>query len=189
MVNSVAALDPVVVKTDGVCLSQEESSIARQNIRAQITRELVNVASIHCGPGEWRRVAYLNMSKPSQQCPSTWREYNTSGIRACGRPVTSRGSCPGVSYSNNNEQYSRVCGRAIGYQVGSTDAFGPLAQGMTIDSYYVYGVSFTHGSPRTHIWTLAAGITENSNTYPYSNCPCTTPPGDLAPSFVGSKSN
>ena len=28
-----------------------------------------------CGDGPWHRVAYLNMSDPSQQCPSAWREY------------------------------------------------------------------------------------------------------------------
>ena len=33
------------------------------------------------------------MSDPSQQCPSAWREYNTSGVRACGRPVNSQGNC------------------------------------------------------------------------------------------------
>jgi uncharacterized integral membrane protein len=47
----------------------------------------------NCGPGLWCQVAHLNMSDPSQQCPSVWREYNTRGIRACGRPPTSTGSC------------------------------------------------------------------------------------------------
>jgi hypothetical protein len=38
----------------------------------------------NCGPGLWYQVAHLNMSDPSQQCPSVWREYNTRGIRASG---------------------------------------------------------------------------------------------------------
>ena len=162
---------------------QEQITLLDAQVQHQITDLQLQ---LYCGPGEWRQVAYLNMSDPSQQCPSTWREYNTSGVRACGRPPTTRFSCAGVNYSNTNKQYSRVCGRAIGYQYGSTDAFGALARGRTIDSYYVYGVSFTHGSPRTHIWTLAAGISQNNDVVASSNCPCTTPPGQAAPSFVGS---
>ena len=33
-----------------------------------------DVAVPECGAGLWHRVAYLNMSDPSQQCPSAWRE-------------------------------------------------------------------------------------------------------------------
>ena len=58
-----------------------------------------------CGTEIWWRVAYLNMSDPSQQCPSAWREYNSNGVRACGRPATSRGSCPATTYSTGH-QYS-----------------------------------------------------------------------------------
>ena len=49
---------------------------------------------INCGPGRWYRVAGLNMSDPSEQCPSAWREYNASGVRACRRPTTSSGGYP-----------------------------------------------------------------------------------------------
>ena len=137
-----------------------------------------------CGPGEWHRVAYLNMSDPTQQCPSAWREYNTGGVRACGRPASGGASCAQVRYPSNNSQYSRVCGRAIGYQVGATDAFY-YGSTYSLDSYYVYGVSFTHGSPPTHIWTLAAGVTEESTIYPQHNCPCAHQSTQVPPSFVG----
>ena len=53
------------------------------SIQSQITNMLTQPA---CGPGLWWSVAYLNMTDPSQQCPPAWREYNTSGVRACGRP-------------------------------------------------------------------------------------------------------
>ena len=36
----------------------------------------------YCGPGPWRRVAYVNMSDPSHQCPPVWREYYANGVRA-----------------------------------------------------------------------------------------------------------
>ena len=39
-------------------------------------------------------MAGLNMSDPSEQCPSAWREYNASGVRACRRPTTSSGGYP-----------------------------------------------------------------------------------------------
>lgn len=76
---------------------------------------------LHCGVGEWYRVAYLDMNDPLQQCPSAWRELNFTpeGIRVCARPNSSEGSCPGVLYPANS-QYSKVCGRIIGYQF---DAF------------------------------------------------------------------
>ena len=34
--------------------------------------------------GGWMRVAYLNMSDPTEECPPGFRLYNESGIRACG---------------------------------------------------------------------------------------------------------
>ena len=52
---------------------------------------------LYCGAGQWHRIAFLNMTDPSQQCPSAWREYNTSGVRACGRPYSTEGSCLGVT--------------------------------------------------------------------------------------------
>jgi hypothetical protein len=61
--------------------------------------------------------------------------------------------------------------------------------GNNINSYYVDGVSLTHGRPRQHIWTFAAAVDE-TGVIPLSSCPCTntdtasqaTPP----PAFVGS---
>ena len=198
-VNAINIVNPFTIhvaetNSNGTCPSTAQRAAVYQNITNIVQTSVseyicehidTKCLSMNCGPGEWRQVAFLNMSNPSQQCPSTWREYSTSGVRACRRPDIGGGSCAGVSYSSNNEQYNRVCGRAIGYQVGSTDGFGNSAPGHTIESYYVYGVSFTHGMPRTHIWTLAAGLTQNSGTYACCNCPCTTPTVQVAPSFIG----
>ena len=76
----------------------------------------------HCGPGLWHRFVYLNMSDLIHGCPFAWREYNTGGVRACGRPDNSPGSCLVVSYFIRR-QYSRVRGRVIDYQFASTDGF------------------------------------------------------------------
>ena len=69
----------------------------------------------NCEPGLWHQVAHLNMSDPSQKCPSVWREYNR--VRACGRPSAATGSCATKHYLISNQyRLSRVCGRVIGYQ-------------------------------------------------------------------------
>ena len=159
----------------GTCPAQESRDAAIQNIKASVDTLTQNLKINHnCGLGEslWYRVAHLNMNNSSQQCPSAWREYNSSGVRGCRRPEASCGNCPATFYPTNL-QYSRVCGRVIGYQIGSTDAFGYKAFRQTIDSYYVYGVSVTHGAPRNHIWTLAAGVSEvGEYRSPGAICPC-----------------
>ena len=171
--------------TAGTCLSPEKRDAVIQNITASIPN-MISTSS-NCGPGLWYRVAHLNMSDPSQQCPPAWREYSSSGIRACGRPITSGGSCPATLHATNR-QYNRVCGRAIGYQIGSPDAFGYNAISQPLDSYYVYGVSITHGAPRNHIWTYAAGVSEGGYSFQRDNCPCSNPAhpdNAFPPSFVG----
>ena len=168
----------------GTCLARGERDAAIQDIRASVVNRMLYP---YCGFGLWYRVAHLNMSNSSQQCPSAWREYNSSGVRGCRRPESSSGSCHATFY-RTSRQYSRVCGRVIGYQIGSPDAFASRAVGQTIDSYYVYGVSVTHGEPRNHIWTLAVGLTEGRYPSQQYNCPCSKPgdPNNISPpSFVG----
>ena len=48
-------------------------------------------------------------------------------------------------------------------------------------SAYVSGLSVTYGSPRSHIWTFAAGYSKNYNY----NCNCALHPGVAATPFVG----
>ena len=151
---------------DAMCPPLEERESAIRNITTYVEAILQDLQS-SCGEGLWDQVAYLNMNDPSQQCPSAWREYSESGlgIRTCRRPQSQSGSCHGTFYSTGR-QYSKVCGRAIGYQIGGTDAFSSGAIRETIDSYYVYGISVTHGQPRNHIWTFASGISEGDFDQP-----------------------
>ena len=133
----------------------------------------------------WRRAAYLDMSDPSQSCPYVWREITTPH-RVCGRRSTSSsGSCEGLNYTTGSAQYNQVCGRIIGYQLGNTDAF--LGSSRSIDTYYVDGVSVTHGTPRQHVWTFSNGFDELSTTWHCCTCPCVN--GSInenrIPSFVG----
>ena len=172
----------------GTCPPKEMRDEVLTNITTAVKTILSNgITNPNCGEGLWYRVAHLNVSDLSQNCPVSWRENNTDGIRSCRRPQTSVGSCPGTTYITG-QQYSKVCGRAIGYQIGSTDAFSHLAVGNTIDSYYVYGVSVTHGSPRNHIWTFASGLSEGDYAIQRDNCPCSDPGSSdnrYPPSFVG----
>ena len=136
-----------------------------------------------CGAGEWTQVAFLNMNDSSQQCPGSWRLIIGNGVRACGRPSS---GCHSQTYTVQ-QRYSKVCGQVFGYQVGSTDAFQASHPDL-IDQYYVDGVSVTYGTPRKHIWTFAASITETTS-YPQYSCPCTVAGTGLQapqpPSFVG----
>ena len=137
-------------------------------------------------PG-WRRIAYLNMSNPSQHCPSVWQEIPFNRQRVCGKRSAAP-SCEGVNYTTGSEQYSQVCGRIIAYQSGLPRAFRGSA--LSINTFYVDGVSVTHGSPRQHVWTFAAGFDEMSyHPYRYPTtapCPCVTGStnADNIPSFV-----
>ena len=172
-----------VLQGDGSqnCPSEAQRERLRNEVDSatlSLLRESV-VPLFSCGWSTgWRRVAYLDMADPSQQCPSVWQEITTPH-RVCGRRSSS-GSCEGVTYNTGGEQYHQVCGRIIGYQVGPPSTF--RGSNFSINDFYFEGVSLTHGFPRQHIWTFSAGADEQIFT-----CPCVT--GSTAqnriPSFVG----
>ena len=142
----------------------------------------VNSRNIYCNMGElcgtgggWTRLAYLDMSDSTVNCPTGFRLYQSGGVRACGRPVSSGGSCSSVQFPSNGISYSQICGRVVGYQYGSTDIVDTWASN-NISTYYVDGVSITRGSPRQHVWTLMAGSTN-------SGCPCSS---QSVVTFIGS---
>ena len=65
-------------------------------------------------------VAYLNMTDPTQQCPDRWREVTTP-MRTCRRAAHS--NINSVIFNTSGILYNRVCGRIIGYQFGTPEAF------------------------------------------------------------------
>ena len=133
--------------------------------------------------GGWMRVAELDMTNSSHQCPSGLRQRTDSNIRTCVRNTDSSG-CSAVQYSTASIHYSRVCGKVIAYQNGTTNAFRQRSSN-SISSAYVDGVSLTHGDPKKHIWTLAAALaSESDGDTPASNCRCNFTTSPL-PSFVG----
>ena len=140
----------------------------------------------NCGniTGGWTRAAYIDMTDPGNTCPESLTFTVQSSTRMCRSSLTTAG-CTSVTFPARNLSYTKVCGRAHGYQYGSIDRFYNFQyRGQTIEGYYVEGISLTHGSPRNHIWTFAAGLSKDYN-YPSYNCPCASPyPGPAVPSFV-----
>ena len=142
----------------------------------------------------WMRVAYLNMTDSTQQCPEGFKLNNrsTPPLRTCGRILPE--GCWSTMFQTYGVEYSHVCGQIKAYQDGAPDAFASYQtnpDSMTIDDNYIDGISLTHGhSPRKHIWTFAAAIDEYPRIETDSTCPCTQvyPDSSLAnpvPPFVG----
>ena len=139
--------------------------------------------------GGWMRVASINMTDTSSTCPSGLRT-TTSPRRLCAKNIVS-GGCSSAVLPVQGIEYSQVCGKIIGYQSATVDAFVRYPSNQilnNIDSYYVDGISLTHGtSPRNHIWTFAAGLHEYNDDSPYI-CPCSNTritPRPPVPSLVG----
>ena len=141
-----------------------------------------------CGgiTGGWMQVANIDMFNSSHTCP---QGLKTLPWRMCGKCINRAGCCSSATFDSLGIPYTRVCGKIIGYQYRSTDAFDPYTrnQSLTIDDIYIDGVSLTHGSqPRKHIWSFAAALAETQTEYTTSKCPCIT--GDestLIPPWVG----
>ena len=133
--------------------------------------------------GGWRRIANINITA-GDDCPGGWRKGTQSGVNFCRVASDNRYTCSSAIFSTNGSSYQRVCGRARGYQKGSTTGFYGVHFSRTIDQDYVAGLSITYSSnPRQHIWTYASGWDETSSNVHI--CPCTGSVGFAAPSFVG----
>lgn len=121
--------------------------------------------------GGWRKVAFLNTTDPSHACPAGTRLFQQSSpFRTCARLTH---GCVSIIYPTDFMQYERVCGKVIGYQHRSPDAFSPYNadRTKTIDDNYLDGVSITYGqSPRKHIWSFAVGLDETRSDT--NRCPC-----------------
>ena len=182
-------LNPIAIPGDGngICSSQEEREAARGSIsstvQAVISRFGIQFYTVpNCGAGEWQRVAYLNMSDPAEQCPSPWLEYSNNGARGCGRQNMATAVCNDseVHYASAHQlEYSKVCGRIIGYQIGDTDGLVHTTNAH-IDNHYISGVGITHGTPRQHIWSFAAHLSESNGQWLYQ-CPCANPTDSRVP--------
>ena len=144
----------------------------------------------NCGniTGGWMRAAYIDMTNASNTCPQGLTYTVASSTCMCTRSQSGSYTCSSVPFPTHGVPYTKVCGRVRGYQYYAPYAFHNYNYGQTtLDSAYVSGLSVTYGSPRNHIWTFAAGYSEDYNS-DCCNCPCAALyPGPSAPQFVGNK--
>ena len=142
-----------------------------------------------CGGSDtWRRVAYLDMSDQSQQCPSGWSQIEDP-VRACAGKST---GCHSAFFSTDQFTYNHVCGRVMAYQQGSPDGFNFWdSSTKTLEGLYMNGVSLTYGAvgSRQHIWSFVAAAYETDNPYyTQPTCECTNTNYNWlhqVPSFIG----
>ncbi len=144
------------------------------------------------GTGGWLRLYKLDLKQSDAEfhvCPDPFEQYAGLGSDnvLCRRKGNVLG-CRSATFSVNDQSYSQVCGKATGYQKGTTDAFyrvsGDALQ-KTVEDNYVDGISVTHGSPRTHIFTFACGCSESGACWVPSRCPCETDGNPNVPKFIG----
>jgi hypothetical protein len=125
------------------------------------------------------------MADSTSMCPFGWETKKTHGIRVCSGGY--REKC-GSAFLPVVGEYTKVCGRIKGYQQEKPSAFARYSYDpdeTTLDSNYVDGVSLTHGKPRQHIWTFAAGAGEIPMPGSEEDaCPCDTAKATVPP-FVG----
>ena len=160
-----------------------------QNMQDNITQQLETIKDCiesppvyTCGgTGGWRRVVYLDVTDPHTTCPSGWKMTGYAK-RTCGKVSSGSRNCDSATFPVSGGQYSRICGRIAAYQWGEPDAFAN--RGRSIDEAYACGVSVTHGTPRNHIWTFAAGQAEGDRGAVFS-CPCDSTATITIPRFVG----
>ena len=133
-----------------------------------------NMEELCNSTGGWTRLAYLDMTNATQNCPSGFGLYQSGGVRACGKQTRQDG-CVSVQFPSHNISYSQVCGRVTGYLFGSINA---LSSAQDFD-----GVSITRGSPRQKVWSFIAGYSESG--FSLSSCPCNTGSSVSVPSSIG----
>ena len=118
------------------------------------------------------RVAELNMTDTTIQCPSNLDLTSDGNSRTC-IPKTMEAACTSVYYPTHTP-YSHVCGMIKADPIKSPDWFHK--HGNNVSTNYVDGISVTHGvNPRHHIWTML--FYEDSN-----DCSCKT----NSPTFLDS---
>ena len=113
--------------------------------------------------GGWMRVANMDMTNTSQQCPDGFR-LKTSPKRTCGRMTPIEG-CASILFLTNGHQYSQICGKIKAYQFGQPEGFRTGGGAWLVDGITLY----THKQSK-HIWSFVAGrdeVVEGSRT-----CPC-----------------
>jgi len=157
---------------------------------------------LECGgyKGGWMRIAELDTTK-GDSCPGDWINDAVHSSLCTGK--NKQAGCYSATFTTSNTSYSKICGQVRGYQKGSPDAFYPHAfahnsttgnipsyiyspsvYSKTVNGVYVDGISITLGKYRKHVWTYAAGLSDDHD-YRHENCPCASISVSVSPTFVG----
>ena len=87
------------------------------------------------------------MVHAGDDCPTEWSKSFHEGVSFC-RSSSDGAGCYSANFLTNETDYSKVCGRARGFQKGSTDAFqhhhNPSFR--QIDTFYLRGCIFQNFS-------------------------------------------
>ena len=120
-------------------------------LESQVFVTVCNITSAN-----WSRIAYFDTTQ-EDSCPTGLHivTNTTTNQTACGR--TANRGCTSLQFPPDG-MYTNVCGRVRGYQFRHPDAFDTGTD--SIDSYYIDGISITHGNPRTHLWSYVTGVSE-----------------------------
>ena len=176
--STAAAVEDILrlLAVDKLLALEEDISVSCSNIKHLIPSSPsgyyhVNITQyIYCNmeelcgeEGGWTRLAYLNMSDITQNCPPGLEEWEAGGIRLCRIDEESKGCSEPVKFPTNGISYIHICGRVIGYQKGKTDALYP-------NGPYFDGVNITRGSSCEHVWSYVAG--QRSDYVSNADCPC-----------------
>lgn len=172
----------VVAVGNNQCPSSDLLEAAQLEIGHEVRQHLVNQTSL-CGGLNWRRIAYLDMTEGGSQCPQGMTEFSSSGKRLCGRSNDAESfSCASAIFFTGEAEYTKICGRIVGYAFGSPYAFLGYSlfadeRSFSIETYYIDGVAVTYGPPgdRQHVWTFAAGKSERpelGDAPEEALCPC-----------------
>ena len=132
-----------------------ESGLYWIQVGSRPYRVYCDMNNTDCGGGVWTRVANVDMTTPSHKCPSGL-ETITSPKRSCRKTVQAGSSS--TWFSTYEQHYSKICGKVIGYQKSTPDAFYPYHahRNYAADNCYADGVLLSYNSPKQHIWTFAA---------------------------------
>ena len=128
-----------------------------------------------CGEGLWRQIADLDGTGGDITCPGEW-EFTNSPRTGCTKPDIDVAGCSLATFATSDTlEYSRVCGRITGRSAGFPNGFrriDPFTATKEVDDItLVDGITVTHDSPITHIWTFAV----NFNPFVGQlGCPCNT---------------